>query len=307
MPKDISTDEVSSLTPVYSSYLSRQILASFVGLIALVGVLGNSTVVLAVVLSRKPRTITNIFVVNLAVVDLVTCLSMPIMVLAVLSESQENLLVSEDLCAFQGFVLIVCLGCSLNNIATIAVYRALVTRKKTPGGLLSLFNRCGLVAMICANWLVPLAVGLLPIVSKFGSYGYDENLSTCSFNPSAEGSGTFSKIMAMLFFPVQLVVTFASYAVILYTVKKHARRVNVNVEPPLAIVGGTMRSPPQPGPARQPHTSARGAAPALNQRQAGATTPPQWARRIRSLASSRPATHAHAVGPPVQARPGFRQ
>ncbi|XP_038073118.1 melatonin receptor type 1B-B-like [Patiria miniata] len=226
---------------VYDSYAEKQLLAALYGLIFVAGVLGNISVLLAVVLSRKPRTTTNVFVVNLAVADLITCLSLPIMILAVLSENRAKLLVSESLCTFHGVLVVVCIGCSINNITSIAVYRALITRRRNRSRFISLFNRRGLAALVTTNWLIPFTIGILPIVSEFGSYGYGDELSTCSFTLKANGSSTYSKIMLAVYYPVQLVVTFVSYALILITVIKVARKVNANPRQTVAVVGGAMR------------------------------------------------------------------
>ncbi|XP_038068618.1 beta-3 adrenergic receptor-like [Patiria miniata] len=259
-----SADNVSSVLSVYDSYAEKQLLAALYSLISIAGVLGNSSVLLAVVLSRKPRTTTNVFVVNLAVADLFTCLSLPIMVLAVLSENRERLLVSHSLCALQGFTAIVCIGCSLNNIASIAVYRALITRRKSRGDRVWLCNHYRLAAMVALTWLIPLVVGLLPIVSEFGSYEYDDKLSTCSFNPTAQGSGTFSKITVSLYYPLQVLCILTSYASIFFKVRRQGRRVNVIPNQPLAVVGGVMRLPARPGTPRQPHLPADEPPPANN-------------------------------------------
>ena len=65
---------------VYDSYGEKQLLAAIYSFTCITGVIGNSVVLLAPALSRKPRTPTNVFVVNLA--DLFTCLSLPLNVLA---------------------------------------------------------------------------------------------------------------------------------------------------------------------------------------------------------------------------------
>ncbi|XP_038071164.1 G-protein coupled receptor moody-like [Patiria miniata] len=270
--------EGGSAVSVFDSFAEKQLLAALFGLMFFIGVLGNSSVLLAVVLSRKPRSATNVFVVNLAVADLITCLSLPIMVLALLSDSREKLLVPDNLCALQGFVLIVCIGCSLNNIATIAFYRALITRRRRP---IWLFNRRGLATIVATTWLIPLVVGLLPIISEFGSYEYDDKLSTCSY----KGSATFSRIMSAAYYPVQLIVTFTSYALVFYTVRQHVRRVNDAPGQPIALVGGAMRLPLRPFAPMRPHQLAIQVTTSSSQEQVLATNqlqsnhPPSIARQ----------------------------
>ncbi|XP_038064784.1 beta-3 adrenergic receptor-like [Patiria miniata] len=256
MPNVTPADDEGSVASVYDSYGEKQLLAALYGLISFAGVIGNSAVVLAPILSRKPRTTTNVFVINLAVADLLTCLSLPIMILAVLGESKEKLLIPPPLCAVQGFLFVVCIGCSVNSIASIAIYRALITRRTNQSRRIWLFNRRGLAATVAMNWLVPVAFSILPISSLAGSYEYNTNLNTCSFNPTAQGSGTFSKITVTLF-ALQLVVVFASSAFIVFSVRKHIERVNVIPQQPIAFAGAVMRLPGrQPGTHGEGHPSA---------------------------------------------------
>ncbi|XP_038064783.1 beta-3 adrenergic receptor-like [Patiria miniata] len=242
MPNVTPTDDEGSVASVYDSYGEKQLLAALYGLISFAGVIGNSAVVLAPILSRKPRTTTNVFVINLAVADLLTCLGLPIMILAVLSESKEQLLIPPPLCAVQGFLFVVCIGCSMNSIASVAFYRALITRRTNQSRRIWMFNRRGLAATVAMNWLVPVAFSILPILSQAGSYEYNTNLSTCSFNLTAQGSGTFSTITVALY-ALQFVFVFASSAFIVFSVRKHIQRVNVVPQQPIAVVSAVMRLP----------------------------------------------------------------
>ncbi|XP_038064882.1 G-protein coupled receptor moody-like [Patiria miniata] len=271
------------VSSVYDSFAEKQLLAALYSLICLMGVVGNSSVLLAVILSRKPRTTTNVFVVNLAVADLLSCLNLPIMILAVLSDSREDLLVSESLCAVEGFLLLVCVWTSLNNITIFAVYRAFITRRKNRSRL---FNRRRLAALVVTTWLVPFAVGLVPTVMYgFSSYGYDDKLSTCTFSPASEGTGAFSRITTALFYPVQLTVTFASYAVILYTVRQHVGRVDAIPKQPLAVVSGVMSLTSQ---SRGPQQLVHEEVPGHSQQLRAPTSNLLWSGTHRSL-------HAHPL------------
>ncbi|XP_038064892.1 G-protein coupled receptor moody-like [Patiria miniata] len=240
-----STNSEGSVASVYDSYGEKQLLAALYGLISFAGVIGNSAVVLAPILSRKPRTTTNVFVINLAVADLLICMSLPITLLAVLSESKENLLIPLPLCAFQGFLFVVCIGCSMNSIASIAIYRALITLRTNQSRLIWLFNRRGLAAMVAINWLLPSSASLMPIVSEAGSYEYDTKISTCSISPSSKGFKTFAKLITACY-PLQLVVIFASSVFIVFSVRKHIRRVNSIRQQQIAVVGAVMRLNAQP-------------------------------------------------------------
>ncbi|XP_038071163.1 G-protein coupled receptor moody-like [Patiria miniata] len=298
-----------SVVSVFDSYAEKQLLAALYGLMFFTGVLGNSSVLLAVVLSRKPRKIINGFLVNLAVADLVTCLSLPIMILAVLSESKENLLVSQHLCSFQGVLLIVCVGCSMDNISAIAIHRALITRNRNGNRLVSLCYRATLATMVAASWLIPFALAILPIVGDFGSYGYSEQLSTCTHNLQSNGPGTYSKIAGAVFVLVQFFLTSLGYAAVLFVVHRYLRKVNAVPQPVVAVVSRSMRlrhtpNPTQPDTTEQPCnvTTAR------NMLQVPARNHPQQRRMNGALFTGRLPSPAVAGGrQPAPGRPARRR
>ena len=65
----------------------RAIVASILIALTPIGLFGNALVIVAVVVAKKLRTITNILVINLAVTDLVTCLCFPFLSAGLLSQT----------------------------------------------------------------------------------------------------------------------------------------------------------------------------------------------------------------------------
>nr|XP_054750207.1 C-C chemokine receptor type 8-like [Lytechinus pictus] len=73
----MNTTDVHSEEEFEVGYIHRVIGATVLCIISLVGIFGNSLVILAVSVSRKLQTITNVFVVSLSITDLLTCASLP--------------------------------------------------------------------------------------------------------------------------------------------------------------------------------------------------------------------------------------
>ena len=87
---------------VFEDYGQRIAISIMLLTISAVGIVGNTVVILAVVFSRKLRSITYSLIVNLACADLLTCLSLPLHVVAVLSRGGWPLptwICYEDICS----------------------------------------------------------------------------------------------------------------------------------------------------------------------------------------------------------------
>ncbi|XP_072044898.1 adrenocorticotropic hormone receptor-like [Amphiura filiformis] len=92
-------------------------------IISIFGTTGNSLVIIAILLSRKLQTPTNIFVASLATADLLTCLFLIWNVIALLGRDGWPLPHAEWLCAVAGFAIFTCTGVSVYTLATIALNR----------------------------------------------------------------------------------------------------------------------------------------------------------------------------------------
>ena len=64
----VSIDEIT-----YLPYWAVDLRNVMLGLIAFVGIIGNSMIIVAIAFSKKLQTSTNVFVTSLAVTDLLTC------------------------------------------------------------------------------------------------------------------------------------------------------------------------------------------------------------------------------------------
>ena len=119
---NISSESVDDEAPANTT-AERQAFAALCVLITVVGTVGNLSVVVCVAMSKKLQTVTNVFVVNLAVADLMTCLCLPWQAVSVLGDGHWPIEGALWLCQALPFVQILTMGCSINTLALIAVNR----------------------------------------------------------------------------------------------------------------------------------------------------------------------------------------
>ena len=158
-------------------------------LISCVGTVGNVLVIFAVIVNRDLRTISNIFVVNLAFADLfVTTVIDPFAVVAVFNNGAFFYLPPDEhssLCIFLGAFVVTCCGCSIWTIVAISVER--YVQICHPGLHPKIFNRQTAPFIVTTLWIIALAIAL-PYFEVFGwgIYGYftKGRICTCIFNVS---------------------------------------------------------------------------------------------------------------------------
>ena len=234
--------------PYYKNYLQRQILASLIATVAITGFCGNSLVIFAVILSRKLRNTTNIFVVNLALADLLTCVSLPWTSVALLSK--DGWVLPSFLCKMAGFCLILCLGCSVNTLVCIAVNRAVLITKSR-----NIYTQCftkrKIAAMICITWLFPFFIATIPLWSEVGELGYDPYFITCSWHSQDHGADLLAIVVAVSFYPLQLLTIVICYFHIFFYVRKHIKKISLSTELELPSLSGRCNNNEDEQPRRQ--------------------------------------------------------
>ncbi len=211
------------------SYGERVFVAICWLLISICGTLGNGLVILAVVLSRKLRTATNVFVVSLAVADLLTSLFLTWSVFALLGRNGWPLPRAEWLCVIGGFMIFTCTGTSLWNLAAISVNRLLLivlplsTYRK-------IYKPSNLAVMVTLVWFFPFTVCLALPLAGIGGFGYDQLHSTCSDLDHHSQSETFHLAQTITFYPIPLITIVTCYALIFCRMRRHFQQQRNNEE-----------------------------------------------------------------------------
>ncbi|XP_038044490.1 melanopsin-A-like [Patiria miniata] len=207
---------------VYGYFYERQLLAAILITVAVLGTIGNCFVIIAVGLSKKLRTTTNVFVVNLAVADVATCLFTPWQAVAILGGDGWPIPRATWVCTAAAFVVVVTIGCSVNNLALIAVNRWVgITKSRSTTH--RIYTARKLALMVIFSWTIPLACALTPVLTDIGELGYEVLYKSCTWVRSNPHTETYNLIIAAVYYPIQLCLITASYLSIFYYVRKTSR------------------------------------------------------------------------------------
>ncbi|XP_001189178.2 melanopsin-A-like [Strongylocentrotus purpuratus] len=147
-------------------------------LISFTGITGNTCVLLAVLLSKKLHTLTNIFVVNLSVTDFLTCCSLLVQGVVLLTSEQVLRVVPIQLCVLTSAVNIVGVANSLMTLTLIAFMRWYVITRSIRGHR-GLHTPGKIAAMLTITWTVSLVSMLLLPGLGIGTLGYSAVYNQC--------------------------------------------------------------------------------------------------------------------------------
>ncbi|XP_071795083.1 melatonin receptor type 1B-A-like [Asterias amurensis] len=211
--------------PVYSSLYPYEARAALVGvwiLTCILGLVGNSLVIWSVILSKKLRTVTNAFVVNLSVADFWTSLSYPWICVALVSNESWPL-ESEVPCVIAAIQLYTGLGASIYSLASIALNRVVLVTQTT--NTYSWWYTPGkVVVMISLTWVIPCIVFFLPPILGIGSIGYDPQDNTCSDQDGHPRGPEYNLAQSVGLFPVPMLIIICCYTALYIHLKRHFRK-----------------------------------------------------------------------------------
>ncbi|XP_071484353.1 beta-4C adrenergic receptor-like [Diadema antillarum] len=187
---------------------------------SIVGVVGNSVVIAAVIVSRRLRTITNVFVVNLAVADLLTSAAVPWNAVALLSPGGWPL--QPWVCSVAGGIMYLCIAASLYSLASVALNRFILVTKdfKT---YRRTFTTVNLVIWVGLIWVVSfIFVLFLPIID-IGALGYNRKYHSCGQTSDHPKEDTYQLLQAFGIFPIPLTIICYCYGRLFCFVRRHAK------------------------------------------------------------------------------------
>ncbi|XP_022079890.1 melatonin receptor type 1B-A-like [Acanthaster planci] len=188
--------------------------------VSVLGIVGNFLVILAVLLSRKLRTTTNTFVVNLSVADLLTCLVIPWD--AVASLGKNGLPVSEWVCGVVAVVQFTTVGCSIFTLASIGLNRLLLITQPTVT-YRKIYTPKKIVIWLTLTWLIPLLVTAIPPSLNIGAVGYNARYRFCGSVTSHPLYNTYNIIIGSVLYPTPFIIIIC-YVLIWRHIYRHSKR-----------------------------------------------------------------------------------
>lgn len=153
---DSSIGGYRSSTYYYYGDAAVTLMAVLLLLFLLLAILGNAMVVLTVIRHRGMRTRTNMFIVNLAVADiLVAVLDMPVSLATLL---RGDWILGHSFCLFNGFTMALLLMCSIHTLMYMSVHKYVsITRPFSRA-----MTKRRILLLIAAAWLWPCFCALTP-------------------------------------------------------------------------------------------------------------------------------------------------
>ena len=190
--------------------------------ICFIGTVGNVAVILAVLFSRKLQNTTNVFVTSLSIADLLVSMFLVWLAVARLSDDGWPFPNAYLLCQASAFLVFICIGVSVYNMAAIAVNRLmLITRPY----LYTKIYRPGYIAiMVAFTWVIPFSFGIALPLNDIGGFGYDPRDHTCSDLDAHPRAETMALVQTLVGLPVPLIVITISYTAQYFHVRRHFNR-----------------------------------------------------------------------------------
>ncbi|KAJ8026514.1 Melanopsin-A [Holothuria leucospilota] len=188
------------------------------------GFLGNSLVLIAFILSKKIRTCkTNIFIVNLAVTDILTIT--PMFGVICLSVADEQIIRQSIhlLCGLPAALGRTFVGCSIITLVLIAVNRWILITKRFET-YLKVYRLKNVFIMLLLTWLYSVILSLLPIFFDRGEFHFNAKFRICQVTVTNQLTFRISSNVILPYFTIAPILVVYCYGSIFRHVKAHRRR-----------------------------------------------------------------------------------
>ena len=218
---DTANNVTNNTNYLIVSYWEQVVTGTVTLLISLIGLIGNSMLITAVMFSRKLHTSTNAFVTSLAVADLMTAFFLIWFAVGILGPDGWPLPQAYWICELTGFVIYACRGTSLYTLGTIAVNRLILITKSHMYE--RIFKSWKLGVLIAVPWVISWGSFSLLLLNGIGGFGYDNTDISCSVVGYYDKSDILTICLVTIGFPLPLLVVLFSYTWIYIYLKKHFR------------------------------------------------------------------------------------
>ncbi|XP_069136188.1 melatonin receptor type 1B-like [Argopecten irradians] len=185
----------------------------------LVGFVGNILVIGAVCVHRRLRTTGNVFIVNLAIADLVVvAIVLPYNIVGIVI-GPEHFLNYEGICHAVATICVSACACSMMTLAAIALNRyVFVCRNKYYHRI---YNKWTTPIMCLFLWILVLCIDM-PSYLGWGGHAYDFQTMGCSFDRS--GHLSYVLFLSVAIYWVPFILVFICYILIFKYVQKNRKQ-----------------------------------------------------------------------------------
>ncbi|CAG5114997.1 unnamed protein product [Candidula unifasciata] len=178
------TRDMAGPPPQYDD-LTRYIITTILVFVPILTIFGNGVVVIAVITHKKLQTITNAFVVSLAIAD--TCVALCVMPFSIYQQLNNKVwLLGKILCKLSASVDVMMCTVSIFHLSCLAIDRYLAICRPFLHGRLTIRWVC---VMLTFCWVTPIFISFIPIFNDWNHIGI-EDVIKCAF-PADENVCTF--------------------------------------------------------------------------------------------------------------------
>ncbi|XP_071838564.1 melatonin receptor type 1B-B-like [Apostichopus japonicus] len=190
--------------------------------ISLTGIIGNVLTSVAYILSHKLRTKTNIFVINLAIADFLTCLFLPFVSWSLVKDVVYIEPQFDIICGFVIAAITIFASTSIIFLFSIAVNRyVLIT--KSHHEYERFYRTRNIAIWLFVSWTYPVLVNLVPLLFGVGHLGFDIKIHACGARTDHEHSHLYDLLVVISFVPMPFLVTVCYVGIYLH-IRRHNRR-----------------------------------------------------------------------------------
>ena len=191
--------------------------AIFLAIINMMAIFGNISVCYAVYRNQRLRSVSNMFVVALAVSDLL--ISVSCMPLSVATLVQSRWVFGTTVCQLQGFAIFTFAMSSLNTMGIIAISRYFCAVK--PARYIVLFRKQRIVLYTAAVWCMALIGSVPPLIFQTGGYTFQPAKAMCMY--PFQTNIAYTAFIECVFVAAPFTLITFCYAKVFYSVSRSNR------------------------------------------------------------------------------------
>lgn len=188
--------------------------------VMVLGVCGNTLVLIAVWKERSLRTTPNAFVVNLAVADFLLCTT--ILPLTVLTFIRGEWILGMCVCKLEAILFATILNATLVTLTTISINRFVMIRHSIK--YKGIYTKKSVCLMLAGIWCYSILIASRPLYG-WGAYAFNEHNGFCFIDNKRENMTNLSRLLASLSLYTNIIIIISCYYGVYRTVSQHRRQI----------------------------------------------------------------------------------